>query len=74
VRGVPAELRSAAGREFLARLELPAADLERIELAMVDALERQLGPIERALRQLARRQPGCRALTTTSGSVSCPRR
>jgi transposase len=64
VRGVPAELRSAAGREFLARLELPAADLERIEvaLAMVDALERQLGPIERALRQLARRQPGCRAL------------
>jgi hypothetical protein len=39
VRGVPAELRSAAGREFLARLELPAADLERIEvaLAMVDS-------------------------------------
>jgi len=64
VRGVPAELRSAAGREFLARLELPAADLERIEVAlqMVDALDRQLGPIEQALRRLARRQPGCRAL------------
>jgi transposase len=64
VRGVPAGLRSAAGREFLARLELPAADLERIEVAlqMVDALDRQLGPIEQALRGLARRQPGCRAL------------
>jgi transposase len=64
VRGVPAELRSAAGREFLARLELPAAALERIEvaLALVDALDRQLAPIEQGLRQLARRQPGCRAL------------
>jgi transposase len=64
VRGVPGELRSAAGREFLARLELPAADRERIEvaLAMVDALDRQLAPIESKLRRLARRQPGCRAL------------
>jgi transposase len=64
VGGVPAELRSAAGREFLARLELPAAALERIEvaLALVDALDRQLGPIESELRRLARRQPGCRAL------------
>ena len=64
VRGVPAELRSAAGRDFLARLELPTADLERIEvaLALVDALDRQLAPLEQALRRLARRQPGCRAL------------
>jgi transposase len=64
VRGVPDRLRSAAGREFLKRLELPAADLERIEvaLAMVDALDRALAPIERELRQLARSQPGCRAL------------
>jgi transposase len=64
VGGVPAELRSAAGREFLNRLELPAAALERIEVALglVDALDRQLAPIEQALRRLARRQPGCRAL------------
>jgi transposase len=64
VGGVPAELRSAAGRDFLERLELPAADRERIEVALqlVDALDRQLTPIERGLRQLARRQPGCRAL------------
>jgi transposase len=61
--GVP-ELRSAAGREFLERLELPAADRERIEVALqlIDALDRQLAPIEQGLRQLARRQPGCRAL------------
>jgi transposase len=64
VRGVPDELRSAAGRAFLDRLELPAADRERIEvaLALVDALDRQLAPIEGELRRLARRQPGCRAL------------
>jgi transposase len=62
--GVPAEPRSAAGREFLERLELPAADRERIEVALqlIDALDRQLAPIEQGLRQLARRQPGCRAL------------
>jgi transposase len=64
VGGVPAELRSDAGREFLARLELPAAALERIEVAlqMVDALDRQLAPLEQELRRLARRQPGCLAL------------
>src|SRR5918994_5398097 len=44
VGGVPAELRSVAGREFLGRLELPAAERERVEvaLALVDALDRQL--------------------------------
>ncbi len=64
VRGVPAELRSAAGREFLARLCLPAADRERIEVALqiIDTLDEQLAPLEQGLRQLARRQPGCRAL------------
>jgi|SRR5215211_3428769 len=64
VRGVPDRLRSAAGRQFLARLELPAADRERIEVAlqMVDALDRQREPLEQGLRRLARSQPGCRAL------------
>src|SRR5215211_921838 len=54
VGGVPAELRSAAGREFLERLELPAAD-------------RELGPLEQELRRLARRQSGCRALQRQFG-------
>ncbi len=69
VGGVPAELRSARGREFLAALDLPAAALERIEvaLAMVDALDRPLAPREQAQRQLARRQRGCRALMTHFG-------
>lgn len=69
VRGVPDNLRCTAGREFLARLALPAADLERIAVAlsMVDALDRQLAPIESQLRRLARRQRGCRALMNHFG-------
>ena len=43
---------------------MPADARERIEiaLAMIDAIEAQLTPLERELRQLARRQTGCRAL------------
>jgi transposase len=61
---VPDKLLSAKGREFLAALELPDAARERIavSLAMIEALDCQLAPIEQQLRQLARRQPGCRAL------------
>jgi transposase len=64
VSGVPDKLLSAGGREFLAALELPPAARERIEVALqlIEALDRQLAPLERGLRQLARRQPGCRAL------------
>jgi transposase len=64
IGGVPDHLLTAAGREFLDRLELPAADRQRIDvaLAMVDALDHQLAPVERELRALARRQAGCRAL------------
>jgi transposase len=64
ISGVPDKLLSAKGREFLAGLELPDAARERIavSLAMIDALDCQLAPIEQQLRQLARRQPGCRAL------------
>ena len=44
--------------------ELPDDARERIEiaLAMVDAIDAQIAPLERELRQLARRQTGCRAL------------
>ncbi len=50
VQGAPKQLRSAAGREFLARLELPAAARERIEVALslVGAIDRQLEPLEQA--------------------------
>jgi transposase len=69
VSGVPDKLLSAEGREFLAALELPESARERVEvaLAMIDALDRQLAPIEEQLRQLARRQTGCRALMTHYG-------
>jgi transposase len=64
ISGAPDKLLSAKGREFLAGLELPDAARERIavSLSMIEALDRQLAPIEQQLRQLARRQPGCRAL------------
>jgi transposase len=64
VSGTPEKLRTGAGRAFLAELRLPADARERIEiaLAMVDAIEARIAPLERELRQLARRQTGCRAL------------
>jgi transposase len=64
VSGTPEKLRSRAGRAFLDALDVPADARERIEiaLAMVEAIEAQIAPLERELRQLARRQTGCRAL------------
>jgi transposase len=69
VSGVPDKLLSARGREFLTGLELPDAARERIavSLSMIEALDRQVAPIEQQLRQLARRQPGCRALMSHYG-------
>jgi transposase len=62
VGGVPDQLLRVRGRAFLSELELPDAARERIEVAlqMIDALDRQLAPLERDIRALARRQPGCR--------------
>ena len=64
IDGTPENLRTGQGRAFLQRLELPADARERIEigLAMIDAIDAQMAPLERELRQLARRQTGCRAL------------
>jgi transposase len=64
VSGSPEKLRTRAGRAFLDALELPADARERIAvaLAMVEAIDTQIAPLERDLRQLARRQNGCRAL------------
>jgi len=64
VSGTPEKLRTASGRAFLDRLALPDDARERIEvaLAMVDAIDAQIVPLERELRRLARRQTGCKAL------------
>jgi hypothetical protein len=64
VSGTPERLRIGEGRAFLERLPLPADARERIviALAMVDAIDAQIAPLERELRQLVRRQAGCRAL------------
>jgi transposase len=72
--GIPAsalrvELRSPQGRQALAALALPPAARERIEvaLALIDAIDAQLVPLERKLRRLARKQPGCQALMRQFG-------
>jgi len=69
IGGVPDQLLRARGRAFLAELELPDAARERIEVALeiIDALDRQLAPLERDIRALARRQAGCRELMNHYG-------
>src|SRR6266542_2912157 len=78
-QGVPPGLkpRTAAGRDALARVELSPAGREAVELClrMLDQLDRELEPIDRALLAFARRQPGCRALTGQLygvGAVTAP--
>jgi transposase len=58
------ELLTAESRAWLAGLALAACAREQITvaLALIDALQAQLGPLDRALRAQARRRPGCRAL------------
>jgi transposase len=64
--GVPARrvLMSAASRAWLAGLALGAAAREQITvgLAIIDAHDVQLAPLDRELRAYARRQRGCQAL------------
>jgi transposase len=62
-------LMTAEGREWLAAQRLPAAAREQITvaIAMVDALEVQIAPLDRELRAYARRQAGCKALMTHYG-------
>jgi transposase len=57
------------GREWLAAQPLPAVARERVTvaLAMIDALDLQMRPIEKELRAYARRQAGCRALMAQYG-------
>jgi transposase len=57
-------LMTGEGREWLAALRLPACAREQVTvgLSVIDALDRQLAPLDKELRIWARRQPGCRAL------------
>jgi transposase len=67
--GAPARIARADGRQFLARLGLPADARERVTVAlgMIDTLEREISEIERSLRRVARLQVGCQALMTQFG-------
>ncbi|MGZ4267373.1 MAG: IS110 family RNA-guided transposase, partial [Solirubrobacteraceae bacterium] len=57
------------GREWLAAQPLPATAREQVTvaLAMIDALDLQMRPIEKQLRAYARRQAGCKALMAYYG-------
>jgi transposase len=63
------QLMTGEGREWLAAQPLPAAAREQITVAtlMIDALDRQLAPLDKELRAYARRQVGCKALMAHYG-------
>jgi len=62
-------LMTGEGRAWLAGQPLPETAREQVTvaIAMIDALDVQLAPIEKELRAYARRQPGCRALMAHYG-------
>src|SRR3954464_9141256 len=57
-------LMTGEGRQWLAAVRLPVTAREQVTvaLAVIDALDGQLAPLDTELRAYARRQPGCRAL------------
>jgi len=57
-------LMTGDGRQWLAVQPLPETAREEVSvaLAMIDALDLQMAPIEKQLRAYARRQAGCKAL------------
>jgi transposase len=71
------ELLSPATRAWLERAPLPPASRQLLGVALgqIDHLDAELAPIDRWLRALARRQPGCRALIATHygiGAITAP--
>ena len=58
------DLMTHDGRQWLQAQALPETAREQVTvaLAMIEALDVQLAPLDRELRAYARRQPGCRAL------------
>ncbi len=65
-QGVPPGLKlcTASGREALLAAPLSPAGqtLAAVGARMIELLDSELAPLERSLRAIARRQPGCRAL------------
>ena len=63
------QLMTADGREWLTGQPLPAPAREQvaIAIAMVDALESQIAPLDKELRTHARSQVGCKALMAHYG-------
>ncbi len=61
---------SGEGRAWLERVDVPGVAREQIEvaIAMSEALDSQIAPLDRQLRTYARRQAGCRALMGHYGS------
>jgi transposase len=62
-------LMTGDGREWLAAQSLPETAREQVAIAvaMIDALDSQMVPLEKALRSFARRQAGCKALMVHYG-------
>ena len=62
-------LLSGEGRAWLEQVEIPDAAREQImvAIAMSEALDVQIAPLDKQLRAYARRQPGCRALMAHYG-------
>jgi transposase len=63
------QLMAGDGREWLACQPLPPAAREQVTvaLAMIDALELQIAPLDKQLRAYARRQAGCQGLMAHYG-------
>ncbi len=63
------QLMTGDGREWLDAQPLPAVAREAVTIAleMIDALDRQMLPLEKELRSYARRQAGCKALMVHYG-------
>jgi transposase len=71
------ELLAGASRAWLERVVLPPASRQALAVALgqIDGLDAELVPIDRWLRTLARRQPGCRALISRHygiGAITAP--
>jgi transposase len=71
------ELLAEATRGWLERVVLPPASRQLLGVALrqIDGLDAELDPIDRWLRTLARRQPGCRALMSHHygiGAITAP--
>ena len=62
-------LMTAEGRDWLKAQPLPAAAREQVTvaIAMIDAIDLQMAPVQKELRAYARRQAGCKALMTHYG-------